>query len=568
MGPVVAVLLLAGATAVSRVPPRPFAEERQLLDRRLEALRRVLPDGPRPAVDAAIVTEIGRAAGLTVDAVPRAPLENRTHGDVVVDVGFNARFAEVERFFRQLALSPRLADVESLSIQAAAGDLLRAKAVVRFPYRPATAPLTMVPEGVRGSLGAVPKPTADTFLRDQALALAKTEAIATLRRARRNPRLFLAELAAIVRDRPVVLKEAVLAEDFAIRGLVVGQGPMDALEARLERGFFRISDVLVTRSGACYRFEARGRTPVAGVEAELPLPAVEDPFREGDGVCRADRDFGPAVTVRMPVKAAPRPARGARPAPPSAPPPGTLTLRLRDMDAADVMYVLHLLTGRAFVVDQEVRGRLSVETAGMGLDETVTLLGKAGLAASAPGPLRRVTRGSAPPPAPEAPAAEGPRASFALKRARVRDVIDVFNEADPSLGLLAGTGSLGAVSVFASDLPLPLLLSGVRLSARLDEQEEGGRHVLTARPGGPPEGESEPPLALRPDDLVTAEFRLAGVASSGGDWLALAYAPTGTLHAFRKGDRLADGRIADVQSTDVLIQTDEGSIRVGLPDLP
>ena len=41
------VLLLAVPAA------RPFADERLLLDRRLEALRRILPDGPQPAADVA-----------------------------------------------------------------------------------------------------------------------------------------------------------------------------------------------------------------------------------------------------------------------------------------------------------------------------------------------------------------------------------------------------------------------------------------------------------------------------------------------------------------------------------
>jgi hypothetical protein len=410
----------------------------------------------------------------------------------------------------------------------------------------------------------VARPTADAFLRDQALALAKTEAIATLRRARRNPRLFLAELAAVVRDRPVVLREAILAGDFSVRGLVVGQGPMDALEARFERGFFRISEVLVSRHGACFRFEARGTSPVAGVEAELPLPAVEDPFREGDDACRVDRDFGPVVTVKAPGKVPAR--RSGRPSPPPA---GALSLRLRDVDATDVLYVLHLLTGRAFLVDEDVRGRLAVETSGLPLEATLQVLAKAGFSSSNGGLLRRVARGTTSPPAPDAPAVEGPRATFALKRARVRDLIEVFNEADPSLDLSAGTRSLGRVSVFASDLPVPLLLAGVKESAHLEEQGDGGRRVLSGRPGAPLEsGDAEDPLPLQPDEVMTSEFRLAGVASAGGEWTAFAYAPNGTLHAFRRGDRLADGRIAEIESTDVVIQTDEGAIRIGLPDLP
>ena len=70
-------------------------------------------------------------------------------------------------------------------------------------------------------------------LRDQALAFAKSDVIAARRRARRNPRLFLSELAAVVRELPVVLGYASLAEEFTIRGLALGEGPVRAFESRL-----------------------------------------------------------------------------------------------------------------------------------------------------------------------------------------------------------------------------------------------------------------------------------------------------------------------------------------------
>ena len=47
LGALASLLLLAAAE-------RPFAEERELLDRRLETLRRILPDGPNPGSDVAL----------------------------------------------------------------------------------------------------------------------------------------------------------------------------------------------------------------------------------------------------------------------------------------------------------------------------------------------------------------------------------------------------------------------------------------------------------------------------------------------------------------------------------
>ena len=43
---------------------RPFAEERLLLDRRLETLRRILPDGASPAVDGKHVNDLAEEAQL------------------------------------------------------------------------------------------------------------------------------------------------------------------------------------------------------------------------------------------------------------------------------------------------------------------------------------------------------------------------------------------------------------------------------------------------------------------------------------------------------------------------
>lgn len=544
MGSLLGLLLLAAT------PVRPFAEERVMLDRRLETLRRMLPDGATPGPDVALLTEFARMAGSSLDIRARAPLETTGEGNVPVDVAGNARFAEIDRFFRQIALSARLIDVESLTLAAAPGDMVRLTALLQFPYRPLRTPLPAPPEGLRTRLSDVTRPVADAYLRDQALALSKSDTAARLRRTRRNPRLFLAELASIVRDRPVVLKEAVIGEEFVVRGITVGEGPMRALEMRLERGFFRVAEVLMARSGACHRFEVRGRSPVVGIEAELPLPAVDDPFRQDDGPCVVDRDGGGLSVLRAPP---PKPvARGRMP-----PPRGTLSLRLRDMDLTDVFFVLHLATGQGFLVDEDVRGRVSLDASQVALDEVLALLAKAGVAISPAGPLRRVSRTAARAILP-APTGDGTPMTFALKRAPVADVLVVIADADPSL-------------------PPPPRITGGRLSLWASEVHlaDVRAAVLQATPGGAASGDADPPAApplmperrllVRADELSVAEFQLAGLATAGAGWTAFAYAPTGVLNAYRRGDRLADGSTAEIQSTDVVIATEEGPVRILLP---
>src|SRR4029450_245262 len=167
-------------------PTRPFNEERGLLDRRLETLRRILPDGPNPVGDAGLIRELAEGAKVAWgDATaPAPPGVAAARADMIVDVAGVARFAEIDRFFRQVALSYRLLDVESVTLNATPEDVVRMQAVVRIAYRPTRAPLPPPPGALRSRLAGVPRPTADAFLRDQALALAKSETIAAARRQR------------------------------------------------------------------------------------------------------------------------------------------------------------------------------------------------------------------------------------------------------------------------------------------------------------------------------------------------------------------------------------------------
>ncbi|MGE0452079.1 MAG: hypothetical protein AB7O37_07235 [Vicinamibacteria bacterium] len=554
-------MLLLLALLLASQPQRSFAEERQLLDQRLAALRRLLPDQPAPQAGLAAAREAAAAAQLAgVELVALPPVEEFPVASQPIEISATGRYADADRFFRQLALDRQLPDVARLTLTGTPEALVRFTAVVRFPWRPARAPLPAPPAGVRLPTTGLTRAQADGFLRDEALALAKTEAVAGWRRARRNPRLFLAELAAIVRERPVVLTSASLADEFQVRGLVVGEAPSRALEARFERGFFRVADFLMVRQGACRRFEARGTVPVAGPEAELPLPS-EDPFRQDAEPCKLDRDPARASAIR-----AEAPARK---------PGGPLTLRLRDVDLADLFLALHHVTGEGFVVDGDVRGRLDVELGRLSLEEVIAALRKAGLRISEPSPLRRVSLAAIAeaPASPPGVADDGRRASFGLKRADVREVLALMSEIDPELAALGPVGFLGRLSLFARETPLREMRRAVIAASGLDEASEDGRSVLR-RTGGAEEAlvpvaasGSEPTLVLRARDLDVSELGLAGIATAGSGFVAFAYGPTGTLNIYRAGDRLADAEIRSIDATGLVVETDEGRMRFALPPL-
>jgi hypothetical protein len=570
------------------VASRPYPEERALLERRLETLRRILPDAPHPPADIAMVREMAESSRLgNLDVTARPPMESGSRGWVAVDVTAIARYEDVDRFFRQVALTPRLIDVESVTLTAMPGRQVRLAATLHVPFRPPRAPATRAPDGVHAQAVA-PRAEAEAFVKEQALLAAKAEEIAALRRARRNPRLFLSELSAVVRERPVVITRAQLGDEMLVSGLVMGESAMRGLQARLERGFFRIAEVLVARQGGCLRFEVRGRAPVVGPDAEIPLPSAE-PFDVEESSCRADRDGGRPLVIRGPSSRRP----GS----------GPLHLRLRDMDLADVFQVLHHATGQGFVVDGDVHGRVSVDLAGVELEQALALLGKAGIRVAPPGPLRRVSRAEreVAPSRPAAPAAEGPPAKLAtlrLKRTAVRQVLSLLDEAvgavepprpapaaeaagdddaptSPAAPRVtwAPAGELGRISIWAREVPTDLLRAVVLESAALSETTEDGRPVVrpagsAASPAPVTTAHPERRLVLDPQELASLELSLAGLAMGPDGWTALAYSPSGALLRYRRGDRLADAVVSGVESTDVLIELDEGPVRITLPDPP
>ena len=161
---------------------------------------------------------------------------------------------------------------------------------------------------------------------------------------------------------------------------------MRGLESRLESGFFRVSEFLMARQGACHRFEVHGTSPVVGPDAELPVP-LWDPFLQDETPCRVDRD-----------PPGPRGREGPAPDREEARRTARSPLRLRGVDLADVFQVINLASGAGFVVDADVLGRVDLDVTRMTLDEILELLrGKAKVEIDEAGPVRRVSRTKRPP---------------------------------------------------------------------------------------------------------------------------------------------------------------------------
>jgi hypothetical protein len=554
-------MLLLALLMASAAAPRPYAEERELLDRRLAAVRRGLPDGPQPAADIGHVNALADAALLRRASVnARAPQESAGLGEIAIEIAAFGRFTSIETFFRQIAASPRLVDVESVSLASTSEDTIRLTATLRVPHWPANARLPAPPEGIADRARGIARNLTDQFVRDHSLLLAKTQAIASLRRTRRSPRLFLSELADAVQDRPVVLTELTWGDElFVVRGFSMGEGPTQALERRLENGYFRVSELLMARVGGCRRFEVRGRSPMAGSAVELPL-AQDDPFRQDEQPCRVDRDPPGGDVIR---------AAGAK----IKTAPGPITIRARDLDAADLFLVLHELTGQAFVVDESLQRRLTLELLSVSLDETLAALAKGGIYVGPPGVVRRAsgTPIAAPTVVVGPPTSDDVRVSVSVKRATLRELLGLLAQADPSTAVSAPSGTLGHVSVWARDVDLRALRARALEAAGLEETvaADGQRTVFRGAPGesATPVMPSAIPrrLVLHASDLSPEDFELAAIAGIDGTWRAFAYSPAGSLHRYVAGDRLTEGAVRAVEPTSVVLETDEGNVWLRLP---
>jgi hypothetical protein len=175
------------------------------------------------------------------------------------------------------------------------------------------------------------------------------------------------------------------------------------------------------------------------------------------------------------------------------------------------------------------------------------------------------------PPAPEAEASPERRAGFELKREGVREILAVMTDMDPALAVLGPEGGLGSASLWVANAQLVEVRNALLATTGLVERFEEGRRVV--RRAGAAESQVHPvgggaaprKLALSASDLDLLDFDFVGVATAGAGYAAFAYAPTGRLHAYRPGDKVADGVVRAVNATDVELETDEGRIRLLLP---
>lgn len=552
--------LLVLATVLQGTPGRPYAEERQLLDRHLAQLARALPDAPTPNEDASLLKQLANETGLrNVEVGPPTITETGALGQSRRTIAATATYPDTDRFFRAVQGSPRLIYVESVVLRPADFGV-RIEARLRLHHRAARAAATasLDPARSRNRTRGASKEEMARFARDEQIALDKTIALDDLRRGQTSPRMFLAETGSAFRDAAAALTFGSLDGDtgrFNLRGVVAGMGAADALERRLEGGFFRLREFSRAQKEGCFEFEVVGESYRAGPEAALPLP-VDEPFRPTEPFCRQDRDAvasaAPGTTLR---------AAGSE--------QGGLTLRAVDADLADVAAMIEALSHEPFVVAEDVRGRMNVDFAGASIDDAIKALPVHADRVGSVRLLRSATASASPVPDAEDTPPAG-RFSLRAKRTRGEDVLAAMAETEPAYVALGPSG-LSKLSVFAREAPIDDVRRAALLALQLDETREENARVLrlheNAGEVGPIAATAGARIIFRARDLTVEEMALAGIGKSAGELVAFVYAPLGEIVALRLGDTLADGVISGLDASGVLIDTAEGPVRISLTTL-
>ena len=333
--------------------------------------------------------------------------------------------------------------------------------------------------------------------------------------------------------------------------------------------------------GPCTRVEIEGRwqlSPpssggVVAPEAEAPAPAQTEPADPSavepapffvsqlggrqlllaDEPCPSDRDPADRQLVVPPQSGK-----------------GDLTLRLRDVDLADVFRALSEVTGQGFLVDQNVLGRATVDFSRVTLDDALRALERsAGLSVSRPSRIRRVSvgraaRGWAPPPGPIWPSSSRPTrpVSFGVKRWRLDDLLSLLKDIS-ALSVEAPAELPERVTVGVVDEPWPLLYESI-LGALGLRMESSDQNAIRVRRGDDPvsplalgSGNNNRfyPRGLRVEDAEVQDVRFAGIAAGSGKWLAAFYGPIAEgLYLKEAGFRFRNA---------VLKSVDAGQVTVG-----
>ncbi|HET9227276.1 MAG TPA: hypothetical protein VFR31_11460 [Thermoanaerobaculia bacterium] len=463
-------------------------------------------------------------------------------------------FGRVHVFLTLLQISTwRYAELEALHIRP------EDDGTVRFDMRLAYPSYTGWPEEKAGRWRS-PEDLLAEMVRKKQLNLDLLEDLAARSHFARLADALVA-LGLALEEKAVGLNEVQYDGKVAIKGFALGKSARDGLRPALEKAGFVVEDLKTSPTGSCQSFTVTARVKPA---------ELSDEFAMGNGLF----EHGTAGFCKPAEPAGKVTARGTAPA------DRALTLRLRGFEMIDFFVLLNELTSASFLLDDDVRGRISVDAEGATLEQVLAALGSAGLSVS-PGPVRRVTKAGKPVAVPRP-------ADYAAEPIDVSNRNSILTELLCVLGTVAERPILGppdlrgAVRMYADDLRIDQVIEALVSAAGLVSVVDGDRLLLGPGTAAAVRGrkdlmnvcqikaEGSTPLesrlkSLSPDlpKLAAGDLELSGLVRQGETWTAYAFTPTGKLTTLKAGERLSDASISSVGPDGVALAT-QGSETVKL----
>ena len=615
-----AVLITASLwLAASDVHARPLlSQDDATLRSKLEVLRRMLPDKP----DAERAIEALRLVALGGEYPPDSPARGTPKGVVASlqctageprtlapfsEAGVSAVPIECEaesrgeqpngviRLVDEVSRMPRLMFVERLEYRASSKSL-RLCIRLLVPFYPA-------PVGIDGETLFVSLIQAAEALKAEMFGL--EHVLSRLLRMGDGPLTSLE-----IHGRWTLAGDGyrfVESPSWSAMGIGLGTSGGFRRAAWVERSSaVTLLDRIVRRraEGPCTKVEIEGRwqlsppPTVASRESHPPLAAQVEPAAPRENRVPPVEDAPPeSVDAPFSIVTGKPLLLGGEPCPYDRDPAdrqlvvppqsgtGALTLRLRDVDLADVFRALSELSGQGFLVDQDVVGRATIDFSRVTLNQALRALERTtGLSISRPSRIRRVSwgpaaRGWAPPPGRSRPSSSEPaqRISLDLKHERLDGLLELLKDIS-SLSVEAPAELREHVTVAVVEEPWPFVYESIfdALGLRMELSDQ---NAIRVRRGDEPTIPIRPlsPVDIRDPRPEVQDVRFVGIAASSGRWLAAFYAPTGKgLYVKEVGFRFRNALLKSVAADQVtvewqstnLLDLDGVVLRLPLPPRP
>jgi hypothetical protein len=539
LGATLVISTFAAARPVDREVLLKLRKEYLEIEMAMERFRRLIPPDFVAAAARDEIAGLARKAGVSsigVKVLATEPLKADGATPIPLNVtrielSGTGAYGDLSFLLGMIIRQPRAVGIESLRFDAAAnGDV---RYVARLAYlswsevtperkEPTGDPVTDVRRAVarnravlEGSVAAVARKQRSAFILDALASFTKS-----------------------IDEQTIALTTVRIDDNVHVDGVLVGSAAQNALRDGLAAAKLNAGDVKWSAVGPCRSVSFSAQYAPADNAPESPsfTPAgsVFDP--SSAAFCRDD-DAAPARTILAGGTASSADA---------------YFLRLRNVDLADVFFVLHDLLAESFLVHDDARGRVSLDVReDANVDDIFNALRSNNSVTIGAKPLRRVTTAKLAPASAPAAATQGTPIEVSVKDAAVSDLLCLLGQVT-SRELRVAPDMQRRVSLFMTNIP-----AETAIDALLPKPSGTGTPACElAHSSGSESRLSRKPFNL--DQLAIADVRIAGLARVGKEWRAYAMTPARRVLPFEIGQRFSDGTVQSIGAKGITFTSASG----------